>query len=725
MPVNPKTDPRCFVVIRPLPIPTQQGLKVQARSSTIYNCWDYTREQVFLENYRRRIKQLTHQGYFTPNWKPYQDFADPLYLEPKKVTLYGLGQLPPEVPKEEVPAEEEVAVVEPVSVAKVPSKIKEAEKKPPSFKHVEKDLRNLHRDLAQTRHLINTVKTGCGYFYTLRKEAQERKIALKLEQQKTEAGLKTEFQPPVYPSSSSSSEGETSDEEITELFLTECPLSRESEKKKKKKMIRPFTPVHNGLVAPKHPKAHFESLFRQLCALHWLMEAMTLEPNSSMKPLITCWSAKDYGGGKSSLKMINREKVVRLRWEHFLLHAKGRKYTPKVFRPQGGKKTPKKTSVASISKISGLSSPHSKTTLTSTSSLTPASDEIQAPSDGAREGDDAESTFSRQTREIKEVKEVKEEEEPMSYYLQTLLEMIHEDVARNFSRENVFWQPKPYSSQTLLMKSLAKSSSLIWHRSKSPASSSKDEKTSTGGGREGTPTTKEATPTPREGTPADQKLKSSMGVSLREDKTTTATYQDKESTDKIQRSQSSFFRKKENMCNELREVFQDIAQESAFRLHDQLDIMERRREENSIFRYLCLRRLTKFRRDLDRMRQTRTRMQTQALVRMEPEEDEETESWFSILLSRIPDDILQDHRTQIVLKKLEKFGLNPDLRIRPPTFLKVLGELRIWELCSPDICAAVEFLRENIVQMPAESYREWLQTRIPFPRRAHSAPPIG
>lgn len=94
MPVNPKTDPRCFVLIHPLPIPTQQGLRVQARSSTIYNCWDYTREQVFLENYRRRIKQLTQQGYFTPNWKPYQDFADPLYLEPKKVTLYGLGQLP-------------------------------------------------------------------------------------------------------------------------------------------------------------------------------------------------------------------------------------------------------------------------------------------------------------------------------------------------------------------------------------------------------------------------------------------------------------------------------------------------------------------------------------------------------------------------------------------------------------------------------------------------------
>lgn len=60
------------------------------------------------------------------------------------------------------------------------------------------------------------------------------------------------------------------------------------------------------------------------------------------------------------------------------------------------------------------------------------------------------------------------------------------------------------------------------------------------------------------------------------------------------------------------------------------------------------------------------------------------------MLERIPDDIRRDRRTQKVLKKLERFARNPDLRIRPPTFLKVLGELRIWEICSPDICAAVE-----------------------------------
>lgn len=40
--------------------------------------------------------------------------------------------------------------------------------------------------------------------------------------------------------------------------------------------------------------------------------------------------------------------------------------------------------------------------------------------------------------------------------------------------------------------------------------------------------------------------------------------------------------------------------------------------------------------------------------------------------------------------KLQKFGENLDLRIRPHVLLKVLQDLRIWELCSPDIAVAIE-----------------------------------
>jgi hypothetical protein len=43
-----------------------------------------------------------------------------------------------------------------------------------------------------------------------------------------------------------------------------------------------------------------------------------------------------------------------------------------------------------------------------------------------------------------------------------------------------------------------------------------------------------------------------------------------------------------------------------------------------------------------------------------------------------------------ILTKLQKFGENLDLRIRPHVLLKVLQDLRIWELCSPDIAVAIE-----------------------------------
>ena len=37
-----------------------------------------------------------------------------------------------------------------------------------------------------------------------------------------------------------------------------------------------------------------EALFRQLCALYWLLEAMNVENANTMAPISTCWSRR-YG----------------------------------------------------------------------------------------------------------------------------------------------------------------------------------------------------------------------------------------------------------------------------------------------------------------------------------------------------------------------------------------------------------------------------------------------
>ncbi|KAK2102731.1 hypothetical protein P7K49_020398 [Saguinus oedipus] len=60
------------------------------------------------------------------------------------------------------------------------------------------------------------------------------------------------------------------------------------------------------------------------------------------------------------------------------------------------------------------------------------------------------------------------------------------------------------------------------------------------------------------------------------------------------------------------------------------------------------------------------------------------------LLSKLPEDLKNFRPAKKILVKLQKFGENLDLRIRPHVLLKVLQDLRIWELCSPDIAVAIE-----------------------------------
>ena len=58
-------------------------------------------------------------------------------------------------------------------------------------------------------------------------------------------------------------------------------------------------------------------------------------------------------------------------------------------------------------------------------------------------------------------------------------------------------------------------------------------------------------------------------------------------------------------------------------------------------------------------------------------------------------------------------------------FLRVLEGLREWEICSPDVTAAVEFCRERIVEMTVEEYEWWFKERFPKVSRPQTAPPAS
>ncbi|XP_035412675.1 coiled-coil domain-containing protein 60 isoform X1 [Cygnus atratus] len=554
------SNPQDFVHIQALPGVAQKEGRVLARSRRIYRSSEPSRKQVFWENYHRRQEQFT-QGHVTPTGKPYQELGEILYTDPKKLTLYSLGQLTQE------PAKKDVRERPRKEVAKVPtnkysfnpkSDPPESVKRLASFRETGKELRTLSKALAQSRHHVNAVKKGGAYFHILHQESLERKNILN-EQQAQGVRWGTDFQPPTY-----FSDPEESGEEISTCSLTEGNHLKKSGKKKKKMTLRSFTPAYTSVLIPRPPEAKSEHLFRQLCAIHWLLEALTLESNSSMHSILTCWNPMDPGGCKKTVKEMEEEKLVAFMWELFVTNTK--KDMRKARHCPLSRKT-NKISTPVISQLSSQSS-HGQTPHGSVNSLVLCSEDNVNVNGGLSDV----MSESVQTKE----------QHHLFPSLQKLIQIPHGDVSKDVPEQ------------------------------------------------------------------------------------------------------------------------EDMVEKTG---------LQRSQEERCSQKYQALKRLKHFRKDMERLRQLD--------VRAEREHVEDEIKWFPVLLARLPESVKNDHYVKKILKKLEKFGMTPDLKIHHDTFLKALTDLQVWELCSPEIAAAVEFVRESIVQMPEEDFSEWFRTRVaPLSARA-------
>ncbi|XP_055461694.1 coiled-coil domain-containing protein 60 isoform X3 [Psammomys obesus] len=261
---------------------------------------------------------------------------------------------------------------------------------------------NLKKDLIRSRFLIRCVKVGRGYFNILREET-----AMKKKQQQLQKLLEEElekFQPA---------------QKVPDTHYRDSVIATyEEEKIKKLESMRPFSPVHSCIMAPSLPDSHVDPLFRQLCALHWLLEALTIDhTHHAMRPLIACWNPKDPGGSKSSIKKINKDKSMGQRWDHFVTAPKTKKFKVPAIRT-ASRKLSRRASTLSLSRTSGGSSPQS-----SMLSVNPGSDELpsvvtQGTGTGSKDIEDNESSST------------KPEEEPLHPVLQKLLEMVREDARR-------------------------------------------------------------------------------------------------------------------------------------------------------------------------------------------------------------------------------------------------------------------------------------------------------
>ncbi|XP_016057037.1 PREDICTED: coiled-coil domain-containing protein 60 [Miniopterus natalensis] len=514
------------------------------------------------------------------------------------------------------------------------------EKQGNNIKYMEKEIVNLKKDLMRSRFLIQSVKIGRGYFTMLREESAWKKSQQQLQKLKEEERHK--FQPA---------------KKVSEIHYRDIILATYDDEKVKKAgagvIPRPFTPKHNCIISPLLREAHVESLFRQLCALHWLLEALTIDhTHHTMKPLITCWNTKDPGGSKSTIKKIIKDKSMGQRWEHFITAPKTKKFKIPTLRT-ASRKPSRRGSTLSLSRASAGSSPQNSMLSMNPGSEEPPTVVIQAT--GSKDVEDTESSST------------KPDEEPLHINLQKLLEMVREEARRTVMKDSETQKSAP---SILSMVRQIKSDST--YKDTQTTYKSSERSSSTSGESHSQPI---------------QKMKS-------------RTYRD-------------LIHCKTNVCTTMRAKFYSVAQEAGFCLQDKMEILMKRQEERGLQKFHSFVLVSNFQKDIAKMRHR------VAMVKGDAEEI--ADHWYFDLLSKLPEDLKNFRPAKKILAKLQKYGENLDLRIRPHVLLKVLQDLRTWELCSPDVAAAVEFVREHIIHMPQEDYINWLQNRINIPLRPQSA----
>nr|XP_019609523.1 PREDICTED: coiled-coil domain-containing protein 60 [Rhinolophus sinicus] len=527
----------------------------------------------------------------------------------------------------------------PFFASELPSQVPEKPKN--SIKYMDREIINLKKDLSRSRFLIKSVKIGRGYFTILREESVLKKRQQQVQKLKEEERHK--FQPA---------------RKISEIHYGDILLATDDDEKSKKGgrgvIFRPFTPIHSCIISPSLPEAHVEPLFRQLCALHWLLEALTIDhTHHTMKPLITCWNPKDPGGSKSTIKKINKDKSMGQRWEHFITAPK-KKF--KIPAPRATSRKPsRRGSILSLSRTSGGSSPQS-----SMVSMNPGSDEPPSSSvtqaTGTKDVEDNESSST------------KADEEPLHVNLQKLLEMVRGEARRTMTMDN--WMPKKLPS---ILSTIRQTKSDSAYKDMQTTRKSSDRSSSTSGESHSQPIQKKS------------KSRTTRDIS----------------------------HCKSEVCTTMRAKFYSVAQEAGFCLQDKMEILMKRQEERGLQKFHSFVLVSDFKQDIAKMRHQVSTVKGDA--------NEIADHWYFDLLSKLPEDLKNFRPAKKILAKLQKFGENLDLRIRPHVLLKVLQDLRIWELCSPDIAVAIEFVREHIIHMPQEDYVNWLQNRISIPIRPHSA----
>ncbi|XP_071110840.1 coiled-coil domain-containing protein 60-like isoform X3 [Haliotis cracherodii] len=714
----PSRDPQGYVALLPLPIPSQRGVKIQARSATVFNPTIPSRDEVRRSNYRRRLQQLTSQGFRSVSHKPYQGIGDPFYLEEQRLILHSLGQWDGNEGSDGSSSSED----EGIQAAHIPSPKKTMTAAKFVLRRTRKDLNTLKKEVDSGRNMIRNVKLGHGLFQLIKHERETKTAALYAEKRKKEEEARNAWQAPKRDSDSDSdSEADEElgeDVDLTGMGYTDLdskPTSAKtvpSARRKKNVLPRPYTPQHTNLAVvsdDRVPDMSRQALFRQLCVLNWILEAMNIEQGYDMCPITKSWSFLEIGGSKMNMKKKQREKQAENKWEQFVTNTSTGK-THKRVSTQKSRASLQRRSTHLYARTASTSMSASPSS--STSQLNMSSGQL--PHHGLQDN-----VIMEESAET-----IPEEED--ATYNKSIFKFLDE-YYESLKRES---QQEEERKEAMLGRSDVRTSL---------SDRGKDRKSE----HDGRTSRKSILKSPeRPGTDHDTIDVSPDKKASRELRADVHFIRPKSSPQLLEYMASLPSNRHAGMTTESRQKFSEILEDKALTLHDILEQMDRERMVKCSSKLVGLKAEGhSFHRTLRDMRDSTDRILHRPAEQQKKDKDKATKrNWFTVLRDSIPEEAREGlwyYKT--ILAKLERFGM-PRVRrksTRAPIqqvestskqsvykFLKVLETLRDWELCSPDISAAIEFCREKVVEMTVEEYEEWFQQQFPKIQRPQTAPPM-
>ncbi|XP_036454305.1 coiled-coil domain-containing protein 60-like isoform X3 [Colossoma macropomum] len=186
---------------------------------------------------------------------------------------------------------------------------------------------------------------------------------------------------------------------------------------------------------------------------------------------------------------------------------------------------------------------------------------------------------------------------------------------------------------------------------------------------------------------------------------------------------TAFSHRKAVMLDEIRLAFEDRAEELALSLTDTLDRSAKKRWSSGVQRYRILSNVSTYRSLTSSLCSVTFTLGEQQSENTDVPDRPYSTQWLAALLGSLPPHTHLDRKLVCVLEKLKRFTAERSLRIRPHVFLRVLNSLQPWELCCPDLCVAIEIVRQNAVRMSVEEYDCWLRGRINLPQTTLSIKP--